>query len=150
MDILSIWKKFLKFPGGAYFFSRWIKFSIPYTGSVSPRVLRLEAGFAVVQMKDCRAYRNHLSSLHAIALANLAEFSSGLALVTAVPPNARAILKSITIEYIKKARGTVVAESKHSPISVNEKREYTVEATIKNQQGELLCRSKALWLVGPK
>jgi hypothetical protein len=71
-------------------------------------------------------------------------------LVTAVPPNARAILKSITIEYIKKARGTVVAESKHSPISVNEKREYTVEATIKNQQGELLCRSKALWLVGPK
>jgi acyl-coenzyme A thioesterase PaaI-like protein len=149
MDILGLWQKFSKFPMGHLIFSKIVATKIPYTGSIYPVVQKLKAGHAVVKMRDRRALRNHLKCLHAVALMNVAEFSTGLAVVSASPADARTILKSLSIEYLKKARGTITAEARQSPISSKEKKEYWVESTLRNEAGELVCRAKALWLVGP-
>src|SRR5207302_9703813 len=59
-----------------------------------------------------RRLEQHLGSIHAIALMNLAEFASGAAMTTALPPGYRGIVTKMSIEYFKKARGTVTAESR--------------------------------------
>src|SRR5690606_24011588 len=101
------WQRASRVPGGRLVFSRLLGVAIPYTGSIGAEVVVLEPGYAKVQLDERRAIRNHLNSIHAIALANLGELTGNLALVSALPDDARFIVTKLAIEYKKKARGRI-------------------------------------------
>jgi acyl-coenzyme A thioesterase PaaI-like protein len=143
------WSRMRNLPGGRRAFSQIVGTMAPYTGTISPEVLELERGFSRVQMKDRRRVRNHLKSIHAVALMNLAEASSGLAFVYGLPPQTRAILTGLSIDYLKKARGTLVAECTCDPPTTNERREFEIEVVTRDASGEIVTRARAKWLVGP-
>jgi uncharacterized protein (TIGR00369 family) len=145
--IRQLWQRFVHLPRGKWLFSIALSRLAPYTGSISPRVEELRDGYARVAMRDRRAVRNHLNSVHAIALMNLAEVTSGLALTYALPADARAILTGLSIDYLKKARGTLVAEATLEPPTTNERREYEFESRIRDRAGDLVAVARARWLV---
>ena len=70
--LLRNWGRRAKLPMGKRVFSRMLGTAIPYTGSIKARVEHLEPSHAVVVLPDRRCVRNHLNSVHAIAMANLA------------------------------------------------------------------------------
>jgi len=149
--ILETWEKMRRLPFSGWLFQKFIGKMIPYTGTISPRVLELKPGFARVQMKDTKAVRNHLNSVHAIALANLGEFTSGVALVSGLGRDERAIPTKIEIEYLKKSRGTLTAECQVPPrTSSKEAQDFWVEADIMNAGGEVVAKFRALWRIGLK
>jgi acyl-coenzyme A thioesterase PaaI-like protein len=113
------------------------------------RVLELSPGHAKVELRDRRVVRNHLSCVHAVALANLAEMSTGLAMSIGLPDDARGILTGLSMEYLKKARGTLTAICDCEVPLTNERREVTVVGDIVNKKGEVVARGTARWLVGP-
>ena len=143
------WNRMRSLPGGKQAFSKLVGTMAPYTGTVSPEVLELERGFSRVQMKDRRRVRNHLKSVHAVALMNLAEAASGLAFVYGLPPKTRAILTGLSIDYLKKARGTLIAECKCEPPTTNDRQECEIEVVTRDASGEIVTRARAKWLVGP-
>ncbi len=145
----SVWSYLRAVPGGGVIMGRLVGRLAPYTGTIRPVVLQLEPGYAKVRMEDRPALRNHLRSVHAIALINLAEATSGLAMMVTLQDDARGIPNRLEIDYLKKARGPMIAECTCPSISGNEKKNYVVEIDIKNEAGEVVARAKAMWVVGP-
>jgi acyl-coenzyme A thioesterase PaaI-like protein len=147
--LLSAWRRLSPLPGGRWLFTQLVKWMIPYTGSVSPRVETLEPGFARISITQRRRLEQHLGSIHAIALMNVAEFASGAAMTTALPPGYRGIVTKMTIEYFKKARGTVTAESRPNLPDLTVEGEYDFISEITDRKGDLIARATVRWKLGP-
>lgn len=144
------WNTLRRVPGGTRVFSKIIGRMAPYTGTIDAHVVELDTGYAKVEMRDRRAVRNHLDCVHAIALANLGEVATGVAVVYSLPEGMRGILKGISMEYLKKGRGTLTAECRTALPEARERQELSVVGEIRDRQGDLVARATALWLVGPE
>ncbi|AWV89861.1 hotdog fold domain-containing protein [Bradymonas sediminis] len=143
------WDKLKNVPKGGHVFGRIVGRMAPYTGTIRPIVRDLERGYARIEMRDRKQVRNHLKSIHAIALMNLAEVSSGLAFTYSLPPKTRAILTGLEIDYLKKARGTLTAECHCEIPETNERAEYVLEVVTRDTSGDIVTRARAKWLIGP-
>lgn len=151
MPLLDVWwKRLAPLPGGKRVFSWLLSWLVPYTGTVRPYVLELLPGHAKVRMADRRAVRNHLRSIHAVALANLAEVTSGLALTSGLPASARGIPISLSITYLKKARGTLVAQADVRIPDASKDAEHDFESVISDAAGEVVARATVRWRIGPR
>jgi acyl-coenzyme A thioesterase PaaI-like protein len=147
--LLNSWRTLSPLPGGRWLFTQLVKWMIPYTGSVSPRVEVLEPGYARISITQRRRLEQHLGSIHAIALMNVAEFASGAAMTTALPAGYRGIVTKMSIEYFKKARGTVTAESRPKLPDLTIEGEYDFTSEITDQKGDLIARATVRWKLGP-
>lgn len=148
--VRDLWDTLHPLPGGRRVFSLLLGKMAPYSGTVDARVRELSRGRAVVTMADRRAVRNHLESVHAIALVNLAEIAGNIALAYALPDDGRFIVAGLSIDYVKKARGTITAESSFTPPESSERREYDVPVTLRDPSGDVVATATLRTLVGPK
>jgi acyl-coenzyme A thioesterase PaaI-like protein len=143
------WMRLGDLPGGPWLFSRLFGLAIPYSGSVRPLIRVLGPGRAVISMDDRRGVRNHLASIHAVALANLAEMTTGLALGFGLPDGMRTILVRVECEFLRKARGTITAVCDAPVFEGVVEKEVLVESVLTNEAGEVVAKGRAVWLVGP-
>lgn len=141
-----LWRRLSPLPGGRWLFSRTFGWLVPYSGSIGAVVERLEPGYCRTRVRDRRGLRNHLQSVHAVALVNLGEMTSGLAMTLALPGSIRGIVTDIGAHFPKKARGHLVAESRVVVPEVGpDPVDHRVETIITDQQGDEVCRVHTVW-----
>ena len=130
-------------------FSRLVGWVVPYAGTLRADVLEMAEGSAVVSMPDRRGVRNHLNSIHALALANLGELTANLALLSLCPPGGRFIVTRLEVDYLKKARGTLTCTCDvpaDLPWSTIERTAAT--ANLIDSQGDTVTRVTVYWKLG--
>jgi acyl-coenzyme A thioesterase PaaI-like protein len=147
--VRALWDRLQRWPASSRIFSFAIARMVPYSGTVGARVVTLRSGYAKVQMRDRRRVRNHLHSIHAIALANLGELCTGLAMTYSLPTSARGILTGLSVEYLKKARGLLTAECTCQVPDWRVRGEHEVAAEIRDREGDVVARVRGRWLIGP-
>lgn len=150
-QLFNWWHRLSPLPGGRWLFGKILGFAVPYTGTIRPRIVTLEPGHVICELRDRRRVRNHLNSIHAIALANLGEVTSGLAQMSTLTAGQRGIVTNLSIEYFKKARGTLRAESNaRAPVIDGEDDiEQDVTCDIRDADGEVVARTTVRWRIGP-
>lgn len=147
---LNLWRRLTAFPLGNRVFSRAICIKAPYFGSIKPLMTVLETGKAVAEIKDRRAVHNHIGSVHAIALCNLAEFCAGVVSEASMPPGMRWIPAGMTVRYLARAEGTMVAEATMRDIIVGEKGAVPVMVEVKDQAGLVVFDARIEMHISPK
>jgi len=149
--ILTWWDRLSPLPAGRKIFSLGLGWMAPYSSSIGALVEEIKPGYARVSLKDRRRVRNHLHSIHAIALLNLGEIATGLALLSTISANMRGIVLSINADYLKKARGKLTATAEFQlPELLADNTPCAVEAQLKDQSGETVTLVRVTWLIGYK
>lgn len=107
--LLALYGKISRWPCGHWLFSKAVCFKAPYFGTIAPIITRLENGRCEAVIKDRRAVHNHIGTVHAIALCNLAELCAGVMTDASLPKAMRWIPKGMTVAYLKRAKGRMHA-----------------------------------------
>lgn len=113
---LSAWKRLSGVPGGKWTFSRFLCWKAPYFTSINPRFEQLRPGYCEVHIKKRRAVLNHIGTVHAIAMCNMAELAGGTMTDASIPSTHRWIPKGMTVEYLAKAETDLRAVAELNPL----------------------------------
>lgn len=115
MSTLDTWNRLATRPGGRWLFSRMVCLKAPYFSSIRPTFVDLRPGRAEVTIKKRRAVFNHIGTVHAIAMCNMAELAGGTMTDVSVPATHRWIPRGMTVRYLLKAttdlRAVAIPES---------------------------------------
>lgn len=148
---LGLWKRLGGTSPGRWLFARLICRRAPYFGSIAPRIDELEPGRCVVRIRDRRAVHNHIATVHAIALCNMAELAAGLATDAALPESMRWIPKGMSVRYLRKARGAMTATARMPvPSAAGEGFESHAIVEVCDQGGETVFDADITMWISPR
>lgn len=148
---LSTWQRLSAKPGGKWLFSRLVCWKAPYFSSIRPRFEVLRPGYSAVRMKKRRAVLNHIGTVHAIAMCNLAEVVAGTMTDVTVPSSHRWIPKGMTVEYLAKAETDMRAVGEIKPLpEFGEALEVPVRVAVTDTQDQVVFRAVITMWVTPK
>lgn len=148
-QVLSLYAKLADKPLGKWLFAKLVCWKAPYFASIAPCIEVLEPGRGVASIAHRRRVTNHLGTVHAIALCNLAEFIGGLTCDVSLPPSMRWIPKGMDVRYLKKAVGRMraTATPAFAPHDAAEGYELPFEVVIEDPQGDAVLRAViAMWI----
>lgn len=151
-SVLALYRRITRWPAGHWLFSRAVCFKAPYFASIRPRIELLEPGRCVASLRHRRAVTNHIGTVHAIALCNLAELTGGLMIDASLPASMRWIPKGMAVEYLHKAVGTMraVATPAQPAIEAAAGYELPVDVEVTNPAGEAVFRARISMWVSPR
>jgi acyl-coenzyme A thioesterase PaaI-like protein len=146
--VLVAWRRLSRLPGGKWLFSRIVCRRAPYFASIWPSFTELRPGRAEVRIRKRRAVLNHLGTVHAIAMCNMAELAAGTVTDVTIPDTHRWIPKGMTVEYLQKAATDLraVAELEFLP-ALGDSAEIPVTVDVFDANGEAVLRAIIrMWL----
>jgi acyl-coenzyme A thioesterase PaaI-like protein len=148
---LQLFRRYGKSAAGRWLYSRLICWRAPYFSSIRPTVEQLDSGRCVVRIRQRRRVQNHIGTVHAIALCNMAEMAGGLATDATIPAGTRWIPKGMSVRYLKKATGIMTATATVPAIadaSVAQELHAIVE--VRDAQNEVVFDADITMWVSPK
>ncbi|MEO0973106.1 MAG: hotdog fold domain-containing protein [Pseudomonadota bacterium] len=142
-NTLTLWQQWSSRPFGKWIFSRLVCLKAPYFGSIRPQFRELQPGRSVVAMAKRRGVLNHINTVHAIAMCNMAELVGGTMTDVTIPPTHRWIPKGMTVEYLKKATTDLIATAtpRATPEFTSEPFAYEVNVDVTDAAGETVLRA---------
>jgi acyl-coenzyme A thioesterase PaaI-like protein len=129
--------------------------AVPFAGTARLRFELVTPGRVVVSIKNRRRVRNHIRGLHAAAMALLAETATGFCVGLNLPDDKLPLIKTLKVEYLKRAQGDLRAVATLRPEQVEairtlEKGEVTVAVTVTDSSDSEPIRAELVWAWVPR
>ncbi len=150
--LLSMYHRFVRWPAGHWLFSRAVCFKAPYFASISPKITLLEPGRCEGEIHQRRRISNHIGTVHAIAMCNLAELVGGVMVDASLPTDMRWIPKGMDVKYQAKALGVLkaVATPELPIISAVTGYDLPVKVSVTDAAGVEVFQARIAMWVSPR
>lgn len=133
------------------FFNSQVRFA----GTAGLRFVVLDTVSAEVVIANRRKVRNHIKGVHAAAMALLAETATGAVFGANLRDDALPLLKSMHIDYLRRAKGALRATATLSAadralIQEQPRGELVVPVTVTDESGAQPIQAQMTWAWIPK
>jgi acyl-coenzyme A thioesterase PaaI-like protein len=136
MNTLALYNKASSLPAGKWIFSKALCVVAPYFGSIKPIFDELRPNYCQISIKKRRKVQNHIGTVHAIAMCNMAELAGGTMTDVSIPKGARWIPAGMTVKYVKKAKTDLFAVADGSSLDWTINGNIIVPVVVKDTLGE--------------
>ena len=128
---------------------------VKFAGTAKVEILEMSATKLHARIKNRKRVQNHIGSVHAAAMALLAESVTGLVVGMSVPDDRVPVIKSMKIDYVKRAKGDLEAvatlsEEGVARIMSTPKGEITVPVKVTDEEGNEPIQCEMIWAWTPK
>lgn len=128
---------------------------VPFLSTAGVRFEEVGQQRLVVSLRNQRKVQNHIKGLHAAAMALLAETATGFVMGMNVPDDKLMLLKSMKVDYLKRAQGDMRAVATLTPEQIQrmfdeDKGDVLVDVTVTDESGEAPIRCEMVWAWVPK
>lgn len=149
---LALWRKCTRWPAGAWLFSTLLCLKAPYFATIRPRVEILEPGRCRVRIRKRRRVQNHIGTVHAIAICNMAELAAGVMTDATMPASHRWIPRGMTVDYLNKADSQLTAEAvlEALPAFDEESFDLVVPVSVRDANGDEVVHARITMWISPK
>lgn len=123
---------------------------VPMVGTAGIRYDEISLNQVTCTIKNRRPMQNHIGSVHAVAMALLAETATGFVVGANLPDDKLPLIKSMTIDYKKLAKGDMKAvatltDAQREQILTQPKGEVLVPVVITDASGNSPVEASMLW-----
>lgn len=138
---LTIYNQLSNMYGGKFLFNILIRFMSPYSNSIYPTIEHYDNKKCICSIKEKRCIKNPFNSIHALALGNLGELTSGLLIMEMLHgTNQKGIITKINCKYYKKARGKIIATC-----TIDDFKNNTILTTLIDSNKNIVCKVTCVW-----
>ncbi|MGH8277981.1 MAG: DUF4442 domain-containing protein [Gammaproteobacteria bacterium] len=127
--------------------------NVPFMHTVRLQFKDLSEERAVLYLRNRRRVQNHIGSVHAAAVALIAETASGTLLTMNLPADRVPLLKSMQIDYTRRAKGDLLAEARldaaaRKRVRTEPKGDLVVPVTVSDESGAepVHCNMRWAWI----
>jgi hypothetical protein len=132
-------------------------YAIPFNRPHKIKITTVHDDGISVRLPYRRKNLNHLKSIHACALATMAEYSSGISLVTTIGTGFRLIMKNISVTYHYQAKMDVISTTKfdkklldekiHTPLLSSDAVLFENTIEVHDLMTNHICTAVVLWQI---
>jgi uncharacterized protein (TIGR00369 family) len=128
---------------------------VRFAGTGGIKFVTLEEGRAVLTIRNRRKVQNHIGGIHAAAMALLAETATGAVLGMTIPDTHIPLLKTMHVDYVRRAKGNLRAEATLPPelrarVLAEPKGDFAVPITVTDEDGQEPIKAQMVWAWVPK
>lgn len=149
-NVYAIYQRLSKLPFGNRLFTRLVTLYTPYFTSIHPLIAALRPGYCRVIVKERRSIRNHIGTIHAIAMCNIAELVMGMVAIISLDPALRWIPRGMRVQYLKKAKGTLTGVCDIDP-KILKQGDIDMPVVVTDESGDVVFKAwVTLFISGKK
>jgi len=128
---------------------------IPFAGTAGCRVEVLTNHECRVVLKNRRKVGNHIGTVHAAAMALVAESATGFVAAMNVPDSRVLVIRSMELTYLKRTKGDLTATATLSNddlkrLTTEEKGDIAVPVVLRDSEGTESVTATMVWAWTPK
>lgn len=143
----------------AWLGNRLITFMFRHTvklaGTASLRILGTDGKQVTFKLRNKKKIQNHIGSVHAAAMALLAESATGFVTGINLPGDKLPLMKSMNLNYVRRASGDLIAVASLTDQQIiqmqeAEKGEVNVKVQVTDENGDVPVECEMIWAWVPK